>query len=443
MFWDLLIWSGRQLKSRPLESLLIVILIALGTGTLVTVLSVSIHTAFVSEELLKDPWYRTIAIRRESASLDSDTPFVFVGSEENLETAIMDGRRRFLDLSTMKIGLPALEEFEGRLPDSMHVFLEEYRSARIPPLSGLETARVATLLPLIPGEAETSVVVVGVSPYYFTFMNLDIQRGSPFVQGDLENENRVAILSWELATALFGDEDPIGQTVPLSANHQEPVPYTVIGIRAPENPVVGSLSYILARRMVHIPATTLDIGFGRDSLSFDQFSVGVDLGIDLDSSLERVKEEAYLFWSDQVLVESNFEQYREHEAIWNRTRLVISAFASIALLIALISILNLMLSRVLKRTSCMGLSMALGASRKIIFLQFMVEASSLGFLGALLGLGLALAFVSRFEIAISDVIGVQVTLAVLIGFFVSLFFGAYPAYLGSCINPVDALRTDS
>ena len=262
MFWDLLIWSGRQSKRRPLESLLIVILIALGTGTLVTVLSVSIHTASVSQELFEDPRYRTIEIRRERASLDSDTPFVFVGSEENWETAIMDGRRRFLDLSTMKIGLPELEEFEGRLPDSMHVFLEEYWSARIPPLAGLETARVATQLPSIPGEAETSVVVVGVSPYYFIFMNLDIQRGSSFVQGDLKNENRVAILSWELATTLFGDEDPIGQTVPLSINHQEPVPYAVIGIRAPESPVAGSLSYILARRTVHIPATTLELGLG-------------------------------------------------------------------------------------------------------------------------------------------------------------------------------------
>ncbi len=85
---------------------MIVILIALGTGTLVTVLSVSIHTASVSQELFEDPRYRTIEIRRERASLDSDTPFVFVGSEENWETAIMDGRRRFLDLSTMKIGLP-------------------------------------------------------------------------------------------------------------------------------------------------------------------------------------------------------------------------------------------------------------------------------------------------------------------------------------------------
>ena len=190
------------------------ILIALGTGTLVTVLSVSIHTASVSEELLKDPWYRTIAIRRESASLDSNTPFVFVGREENWETAIMDGRRRSLDLSTMKIGLPELEEFEGRFPDSMHVFLEEYRSARIPLLSGLETTRMATQLPSIPGEGETNVVVVGVSPYYFSFMNLDIPRGSSFVQGDLEDENRVAILSCELATALFGDEDPIGRRCP-------------------------------------------------------------------------------------------------------------------------------------------------------------------------------------------------------------------------------------
>ena len=91
----------------------------------------------------------------------------------------------------------------------------------------------------------------------------------------------------------------------------------------------------------------------------------------------------------------------------------------------------------------MGLSMALGASRKVIFLQFMVEASSLGFFGAFLGLGLALAFVPRFEIAVSDVIGLQATLGVLIAFFISLVFGVYPAYLGSQTNPVNALRTDS
>jgi putative ABC transport system permease protein len=171
--------------------------------------------------------------------------------------------------------------------------------------------------------------------------------------------------------------------------------------------------------------------------------VGVDFGIDLGSSLERVKEEAYLFWGDQVRVEGNAEQYREHQATWIRTRLVISTFASVALLIALISILNLMLSRVLKRTSSMGLSMALGASRKMIFLQFLVEASSLGFFGAFLGLGISMAFISLFEMAVLSVLGIQVVLGVLIGFLMSFFFGVYPAYLGSRINPVDALRTDS
>lgn len=431
MLWDLFVWSWRQSKKRQLESLLIVILIALGTGTLVTVLSVYIHQILVEQEFFDQAWYRKIGIFHESTSLASTTPFVFVGSEENWDSVIMDERKRSIAPPQIKMGLTELEELQRRLPDSMSIFLEEYRTGTIPQLSSVEK----TEIPPFPGQSESDILVIGTTPEYFNFTGLPIQKGSSFIMKDLEDENKVVILSYELANVLFDDIDPLGQTVSILINYREPEFYTVIGVLAPKH-----LADVLEKRSVYIPATTLDIGFGR--LNFNQFWVGVDLGVDLDKSLEKIKDEAYLLWGNEVRVNSNIAQYKENLDTSNQNMLVIGTFTSVALFIGMVSILNLMLSRVLKRVNHMGLSMALGASKKIIFLQFMVEASFLGFLGAFLGIGFSLVFVSLFKITTLSVFKIQLALGVLIGFLVTLFFGTYPAYLGSRVNPVDALRTD-
>ncbi len=118
------------------------------------------------------------------------------------------------------------------------------------------------------------------------------------------------------------------------------------------------------------------------------------------------------------------------------------------LIIAVINILNLMLARVLKRTKSIGLSMALGSSRRLVFRQFVSEASFLGLVGSALGIlcSFGLGAVLKYALgtaALPAMAKERIMLGAALGVLTSLLFGgAYPAYLASRIDPVDALRTD-
>jgi putative ABC transport system permease protein len=146
-------------------------------------------------------------------------------------------------------------------------------------------------------------------------------------------------------------------------------------------------------------------------------------------------------------VRSALLEFRESQKQLQRYALLIGILASVGLVIAVINILNLMLARVLKRTKSIGLSMALGSSRQMVFRQFMLEAFTLGIIGSILGILLSFALVEVLKKALgaffaANMLGTRVLLGFGLGFAVSLLFGVYPAYLGSRTNPVDALRTD-
>ena len=138
--------------------------------------------------------------------------------------------------------------------------------------------------------------------------------------------------------------------------------------------------------------------------------------------------------------------WREATKTMQRQGLLIGLLASVGLFIAIINILNLMLARLLKRTKSIGLNIALGSSRWMVFRQFMIEAVSLGMAGALVGIALSFAFAELLKNSLSlfatAKLGARIGLGVAMGFVVSLLFGVYPAYLGSLINPVEALRNE-
>ena len=425
---------------RPLESLLIVILTGLGTGVLITVLSLLIGQFSEYRRSFDTPDYRIIRIYRESetVSLDQSIPLALVGSAEKWETAILDSRSKRGNAADEMMSLDEIEELQRRLPDFLHVFLEERRLGSIPMLSDVPASE---MLPILWG-SENDVLVIGTSPEYFAFMILTSNEGNVFVQADLQKENRVVILTDEMATVLFGEADPLGQTVPIIIHDQEPIPYTVIGVLAPSIETMGPSPNLLERRFVYVPATTLDTGTRRDKFSFDQVLVGVDTGVDLDQASEKVRQEALLLWGSSVRVQNSLELYQEGLEQWRGTSFVNGVFASVSLLISVISILGLMLNRVLKRSETVGLAMALGAPRNTIFRQFMVEAFLLGLLGSIFGIVFAIVLTSQFENDFFTVFGTQVFVGVSIGCLASLFFGVYPAYLGSQVNPVDALRAE-
>ncbi len=432
--WDQVKWSFRHSKKQILESLLVVTAIALGVGVIITVLGMFLSVSQQNRDIEQAQHFRILELMgKNEASRRDGAPLTLLGP---------DGEN-WADWSAT---LEEIEEFQKHLPSTMHAYVELHWSAKTP------------LLPEEDSSEENSesrwyydpnqVFIMGTLPEYFAFNGASLQRGNFFLAEDVQNANRVLVIPDSLATDLFGDRDPLGQVIPLiTFGEGEAMDYTVIGVlELPEQE--GRFSGFADTRMVYAPITTSPYGWeGVDQMLFRNVSVGVDAGVEIALAAERAQSEAHLIWADSISVRSSLEEYRESQKQMQRYALLIGILASVGLVIAVINILNLMLARILKRTKSIGLSMALGSSRTMVFKQFIMEAITLGVVGSLLGILLSFGLVRILErtlgaFLLTDMWGTRVLLGIAIGFVVSLFFGVYPAYLGSQTNPVDALRTD-
>lgn len=429
---DQLKWSLRHTRKQLLESILVVLAITLGVGVIITVLSlfVSVNEQFL--QIVDGEYYRTLEIMSKvEASRRTGAPLTVIG--ESLE------RREW------RASLEDVQNLQKSLPSTLNAFVETYWSAQTPLLPEEDDQEEEQF----PWNRRNQISIIGTTPEYFVFKELTLRSGNVFLQSDVDEQNNVLILSDSLAQELFADQDPLGQVIPLnvSGEEEEPLYYTVIGVLEPTESD-GYQGYWDGRR-AYSPITSLpSLGRNRRAdTSFSNVSVGIAPGVDIPKSLAQVQAEAALIWDDQVTVRSSLADYRESQQQMQRYGLLIGLFASVGLVIAIINILNLMLARVLKRTKSIGLSIALGSSRQLVFRQFILEALSLGILGSLLGIVLSFGFANILEKALgttsfTGTSSTRIFLGLGIGFLVSLFFGVYPAYLGSKTNPVDALRTD-
>lgn len=434
-FLDQLKWSFRHLRKQLLESLLVVAAIALGVGVIITVLAMLLSVGNQYRQNETAEHFRTLEIMSKAeASRRTGAPLTLIGAD--------------IKEASWSAKIEDVTELQRHLPATMHAFVEMHWAAKTPLLAEEEVSEAG---PMVMWRAPNQIYIAGTTPEYFAFKAFTLQSGNFFLTSDLQNKNRVLILTHGLAKELFGEEDPLGQVVPLSVfgDEEEHIFYTVIGILDPPQEEGGFYFGYRDERMAYAPITASPYSrFESEAETrFSTISVGVDAGIDLASATEQVENEARLVWGDKIAVRSSFIDFRESQKQMQRYALLIGVFASVGLVIAVINILNLMLARVLKRTKSIGLSMALGSSRKLVFRQFMLEALSLGVLGSAVGILISFVLATILQRAIgSGIIASlakeRIVLGIGIGFLISLFFGVYPAYLGSKIHPVDALRTD-
>lgn len=427
---DQLKWALRHSRRQRLESILVILAIGLGIGVIITVLSMFISVGQQYSSIQRLDYFRTLEILgREDSLMWQQVPITLLGPEQD-------------SLSWSGVTLEEILELQRRLPPTMHVYVEQ----------GWLAATV--LLPEEVGEDEdwyrfrgNEIYIAGTVPAYFSFKNSQLAQGNFFVEADLLGASRVLVITHRLAEELFGDGDPIGQIVPLDLHSEEAVDFTVIGVLAPPD---DSDPYMALNdgRTAWMPVTVHPSyrGGPDDTTHFYQIYVGVDPGVDLASAGEVVQSEAALLWGEEAFaLRSPVDDWRESIKQVQRYALLIGMLASVGLVIAVINILNLMLARVLKRTKAVGLSMALGSSRGQVFRQFMLEAVVLGLAGSVLGIALSFAFAELLKKSLggwSGGWGSRLGLGIALGLLISLFFGVYPAYLGSRTNPVDALRTD-
>jgi putative ABC transport system permease protein len=298
-----------------------------------------------------------------------------------------------------------------------------------PVVSGAQT--------LVYGGADHSVSqFVGTYPAFLPASNLVVASGASFTTDDVATGRRVVVIGSTVVDALFPDTDPVGQQLTVGG-----ALFTVTGVLAerggagftdpndiaiaPVSAVQQALTGYGGLNQILVQAT------GPDTVSAAQAEVTAILDQKLHvtggSSPFRILNQAQLLEARANTAET--------------FTLLLGAVAGISLLVGGIGITNIMMVTVTERTREIGIRKALGAPKRTVLTQFLVEATVLSVLGGLCGV--AAAFVgSRFTIAGVEPIIVpsSVLLALGVSVAIGLFFGSYPASRAASLRPIEALR---
>ncbi|MFF2273833.1 ABC transporter permease [Agromyces sp. NPDC058136] len=287
---------------------------------------------------------------------------------------------------------------------------------------------------IVAGAKSTSATVTGTTPDYFTIKNSKVVEGRTFTASDVFGDAAVAVIDVPLRDALFTDgSSAVGQTVLVAGS-----PMQVIGVLAPtavdKKFGKGSGGMLLAP-IDRVRATVS--GFG--SLS------GITFSATSPAAVEAAKHQATSILVARGVGEPSYyssDQLRETlGGAQESLNGMLSSVAAISLLVGGIGVTNVMLLTVRERTREIGIRKALGAQPGSIAGQFVMEATVLSVLGGAFGVLLALV-VTMFPInGVRPIVdGFTVLLAAGISVAVGVFFGTYPALRAARMNPVEALR---
>lgn len=262
-----------------------------------------------------------------------------------------------------------------------------------------------------------------------------VERGEYLTATDVDTRRRVAVLGSGAADDLFGDVEPLGRQISIAG-----VRFRVIGVFAE----VGSAFGVSRDGEVHIPVTTAQQLFGVDRI--DALAVKAPTIDDveplraevLDALREKYPDEEFSAVTQSQILGTLGE-------ILGLLTLVLAAIAAISLLVGGVGVSNIMLVSVRERTREIGLRKALGARRRDITLQFLIEAVLLTTVGGVIGMGLGIG-VSLLADAVSPLPAVIAWWSPVLAFSVSVavgvFFGVFPARRAGRLEPVVALRTE-
>ncbi|MEO5371977.1 MAG: ABC transporter permease [Magnetococcus sp. DMHC-1] len=313
-----------------------------------------------------------------------------------------------------------------------------------------ELPAISAVAPTYPGSAQIvygannwSTTVYGTTPDYLVVRDWPLASGFIFTDTDLRSATRVAVIGQTVVKNLFLDEDPVGKM--LRIRHS---PYLIIGVLTAKG---QSLEGRDQDDSILIPLTTAQSQlFGVSIPGSVRFIIAQVMGPELMASAE------------QAITQLLRQRHRLQEGVDNDfsvlnltsvtktaadtariMTMMLGSIASISLLVGGIGIMNIMLVSVTERTHEIGIRMAIGARRRAILLQFLLEAViiSIGgcLIGVLLGIGSGLLINHLFETSVIFTMDSTV-MAFLVAAGVGVFFGFYPANKGARLKPIEALR---
>jgi len=288
-----------------------------------------------------------------------------------------------------------------------------------------------------------SSLIFGTIPEFLTVRNFEMAKGRFLTELDVRQNNQVVVLGSELAEKLFDNANPLGEQVRVKN-----VSMKVIGVFAPKGtsfgtnydnsavvPIATMANRIVGRKSPYGLAVTSIFISIKDESQMDAAQFQVE-------NLLRLRHK--ITTEDDFTVRNQKDLMARMGAISGALTIMLTAVASISLLVGGIGIMNIMLVSVSERTQEIGLRKAIGASQNDILFQFMIEAVILsaagGIVGTCVGVG-GILLVGNFTPLQAGVSPVAIALAVSVSGAVGLFFGVVPARQAAKLDPIAALRS--
>lgn len=287
--------------------------------------------------------------------------------------------------------------------------------------------------------------VIGVTPSYFRMAKYELAEGSLIAEPDERDYEQFCVIGSRVRQKLFGYLSPMGKPIKI-----DKMWFTVIGVLEDYNLTKDEFEGVKIQDFsndIYIPLATALKKFELKRMESELDEIVISI-----KNAEALKASAVLI--NQVLLNTHgkaddffitvprelLEQNQRTQSIFN---IVMSCIAGISLLVGGIGIMNIMLANILERTREIGVRRAMGARRRDIWLQFLVEALTISFLGGLTGILFGFA-VSRGVALYAEwstvVTGTSIAMSFGVSAAVGLIFGIYPAVRASRLDPVEALR---
>ncbi|MBM4146749.1 MAG: FtsX-like permease family protein [Nitrospira sp.] len=313
-----------------------------------------------------------------------------------------------------------------------------------------ECSAVSDVAPVLSGVAQVvyghqnwSTGVVGTSPSMLTVRDWALSSGRSFTDQDVKSATKVCLLGQSVVDNLFGDMNPVGQVIRIKN-----VPFTVVGVLAAKGqdprgqdqddtilvPVTTAQKKLFGTtfpgmvRIIMVKAKSID----------DLASAEKQI-----NSLLRQRHRIGPKQDNDFTVRNLTSVMQTAEESTQIMAILLGAIASVSLLVGGIGIMNIMLVSVTERTREIGIRMAIGAKTWDIRLQFIIEALILSLIGGIAGIVAGISsseLISIFAGWTTIVSPFSIVLAFGFSGLVGIFFGFYPAYKASLLDPIEALR---